>query len=133
MTTPVIAFFNNKGGVGTTSLVYHLAWMMAEQGHRVVAADLDPQANLTSAFLDESQVEGLWRDGDQRRTTWGAIRPFLDRSGPLSDAPLVVTSDYRLALLPGDLQLSTFEDNLSTEWPRCLEGRPDAFQVMSIF
>ena len=28
MTT--VAFFNNKGGVGKTSLVYHLAWMLGE-------------------------------------------------------------------------------------------------------
>lgn len=33
MSTPVIAFFNNKGGVGKTSLVYHLAWMYAEGAH----------------------------------------------------------------------------------------------------
>ena len=38
-----IAFFNNKGGVGKTTLVYHLAWMYAELGYSVVAADLDPQ------------------------------------------------------------------------------------------
>lgn len=37
-----IAFFNNKGGVGKTSLVYHLAWMYADQGQNVVVADLDP-------------------------------------------------------------------------------------------
>ena len=30
MTT--IAFFNNKGGVGKTSLAYHLAWMYADRG-----------------------------------------------------------------------------------------------------
>lgn len=35
-----IAFFNNKGGVGQTSLVYHLAWMYADLGVSVVAADL---------------------------------------------------------------------------------------------
>ncbi len=29
---PIIAFFNNKGGVGKTSLAYHLAWMFAERG-----------------------------------------------------------------------------------------------------
>jgi chromosome partitioning protein len=60
MTAPVITFFNNKGGVGKTSLVYHIAWMLADLGHRVLAADLDPQANLTSAFLDEAEVELLW-------------------------------------------------------------------------
>jgi chromosome partitioning protein len=133
VTTPVIAFFNNKGGVGKTSLVYHLAWMMADQGHRVVAVDFDPQANLTSAFLDENQVERLWTDDDQRQTVWGAIRPFLDRSGPLGAAPLVTTSDHNLVVLPGDLQLATLEDNLSAEWPRCLDEKPDAFQVMSTF
>jgi cellulose biosynthesis protein BcsQ len=48
-----IAFFNNSGGVGTTSLVYHLARMYAELGIPVVAADLDLQAHLTAMFLDE--------------------------------------------------------------------------------
>ena len=47
MSVPVLTFFNNKGGVGKTSLVFHLAWMFAEMGKRVVAVDLDPQANLT--------------------------------------------------------------------------------------
>ena len=31
-----IAFFNNKGGVGKTSLVYHLAWMYARLGVNVL-------------------------------------------------------------------------------------------------
>ncbi len=53
MSIPVLTFFNNKGRVGKTSLVYHLAWMFSEMGKRVVAIDLDPQANLTSAFLPE--------------------------------------------------------------------------------
>lgn len=50
-----LAFFNNKGGVGKTTLAYHLAWMMAEQGRRVLVVDLDPQANLTSMFLSEDR------------------------------------------------------------------------------
>jgi cellulose biosynthesis protein BcsQ len=33
------------------------------------------------------------------------------------------TTDERLALLPGDLTLSRFEDDLSNEWPACLDGR----------
>ena len=47
MTVRVLTFFNNKGGVGKTSLVFHLACMYAELGRRVLAVDLDPQANLT--------------------------------------------------------------------------------------
>ena len=58
-----IAFFNNKGGVGKTSLVYHLAWMYADLGVSVVAADLDPQANLTAI--------GLIRDLMQRALDLG--------------------------------------------------------------
>ena len=44
MSAPVIAFFSAKRGVGTTSLVYHLAWMLADLGVNVLAVDLDPQA-----------------------------------------------------------------------------------------
>ncbi len=58
-----IAFFNNKGGVGKTTLVYHIAWMMMELGQKVLAADLDPQANLSSMFLDES----AWKCSGRRR------------------------------------------------------------------
>ncbi|MGH3274486.1 MAG: ParA family protein, partial [Streptosporangiaceae bacterium] len=60
MTRPVLAFFNNKGGVGTTMLAYHVAWMLNELGRRAVVLDLDPQANLTASFLDDERVEQLW-------------------------------------------------------------------------
>jgi cellulose biosynthesis protein BcsQ len=64
MTVPVLTFFNNKGGVGKTSLAYHLAWMLSDVGYRVLACDLDPQANLTAAFLDEERLETLWNEGE---------------------------------------------------------------------
>ncbi len=60
MSVPVLTFFNHKGGVGKTSLVFHVAWMLSMLGKRVVAIDLDPQANLTSAFLSEDDLEALW-------------------------------------------------------------------------
>ena len=56
MSVTVVAFFNNKGGVGKTSLVYHLAWMFADRGKRVLAVDLDPQANLSAFFIDEDKL-----------------------------------------------------------------------------
>ena len=46
--TTRIALFNNKGGVGKTTLTSHLAHMVARLGWRVLAVDLDPQSNLTS-------------------------------------------------------------------------------------
>ena len=58
MTTPVVSFFNNKGGVGKTTLVYHLAWMAADLGVKVLVADLDPQANSSmEAMLDDVATE----------------------------------------------------------------------------
>lgn len=40
MSTPILTFFNNKGGVGKTSLIYHLAWTLADMGKSVLIADL---------------------------------------------------------------------------------------------
>ena len=59
MPVPVLTFFNNKGGVGKTSLVYHLAWMLSDLGHRVLACDFDPQANLTSMFINEERPRSI--------------------------------------------------------------------------
>ena len=79
-----IAFFNNKGGVGKTSLVYHLAWMYADLGLNVVAADLDPQANLTSMFLEDQRLEALWTDGGHKQTIYGAFQPLLEGTGDVA-------------------------------------------------
>ena len=78
-----IAFFNNKGGVGKTTLVYHLAWMYADLGYSVVAADLDPQANLSAVFLDDDRLEPLWPDGDHPDSILGAVSPILRGLGDI--------------------------------------------------
>lgn len=132
MSTPVIAFFNNKGGVGKTSLVYHVAWMLADQGFRVVATDLDPQGNLSAAFLDEDRLEELWPENQEPETIYGAIRPLEAGVGDVVSPHLEVICD-ELALIPGDMVLSKFEDELSLVWPSCLEGKERAFRVTSAF
>ena len=55
-----IAFFNNKGGVGKTSLVFHLAWMFSELDYRVVAADFDPQANSSTSLGCDGEQGGSY-------------------------------------------------------------------------
>src|SRR5438034_7517208 len=110
----IIAFFNNKGGVGKTTLVYHLAWMFAEMRHNVLAADMDPQSNLTSMFLDESRLEELWPDGKHPNTIHGVVEPILRGVGDIK-APEVESIDNPLdagdlGLIAGDLSLSRFED-----------------------
>jgi chromosome partitioning protein len=132
MTAPVVTFFNNKGGVGKTSLVYHLAWMYAQLGVRVAAVDLDPQANLTAAFLEEEQLEELWPATGAGQTVFGTISPLLRGIGDIGRTSMLGI-DERLALAPGDLSLSRFEDELSSQWPDCLDGKERAFRVISAF
>jgi cellulose biosynthesis protein BcsQ len=127
-----IVFFNNKGGVGKTSLVYHLAWMYADLGYSVLATDLDPQANLTSMFLDEDRLEELWPDGDHSNTVLGVVQPILRGLGDITEPHVEDIADY-IGLLPGDLGLSLFEDKLSDAWPRCHDGDEAAFRIISSF
>jgi cellulose biosynthesis protein BcsQ len=87
MSAPIIAFFNNKGGMGKTSLVYHLSWMYADLGLRVLASDLDPQANLIASFLDEEKLEEFWPDGDHSKTIYGSLEPLLRGVGDIAESP----------------------------------------------
>lgn len=127
-----IAFFNNKGGVGKTSLVYHLAWMFAELGHKVLCADLDPQSNLTRMFIDEDRLMELWPDGGPRLSIYECVKPLDDQSGDIAPAHIEKIGE-KIALIPGDLQLSSFEDKLSQEWLNSSEGKIGPLRVVSAF
>jgi len=107
-----IAFFNNKGGVGKTSLVYHLAWMFQRLGHRVLAVDLDPQANLSAMFLDE---DSLWNilQSEKEQTIYGSISPLFRGVGDIAANPHINERADGLGLLVGDLALAEVEDELS--------------------
>ncbi len=119
MTPPVLTFFNNKGGVGKTSLLYHLAWMFADLDKRVVAVDLDPQSNLTAAFLDEERIESLWNDNTGGATIFHAVKP-LTGIGDIAEPKIQKITD-NLYLIPGDVGLSSYEDTLSKGWSESLD------------
>ena len=128
-----IAFFNNKGGVGKTTLVYHLAWMYADLGVSVVAADLDPQANLSAMFLSEERLEELWPDEDHHPgSILGSVSPILRGLGDI-DLPHVEEITRNLGVIVGDLGLSSFEAKLSSAWPDCLSHDEAAFRTESAF
>lgn len=131
--TPIVTLFNNKGGVGKTSLVYHLAWMLAELGTSVLTVDLDPQANLTAAFIDEDDLERLWPEGDHPETIDGVLQPLAKGTGDILLPPPTEKVTDNIRLLPGDLALGRYEDELSAQWPACLDGNERAFRVITAF
>jgi chromosome partitioning protein len=133
MSVPVLTFFNNKGGVGETSLVYHLAWMFSELGRTVLAVDLDAQANLTAAYLEEDELERLWEKQSGPTTIYRAIEP-LTQVGDLQ-TPNIAKVMPKLYLVPGDVALASFEDTLSEAWPASMDDsnlyRP--FRILTAF
>lgn len=146
MSLTTIAFFNNKGGVGKTTLVYHLAWMYSELGVPVIAADLDPQANLTRAMLTDDRIEELLEGPaieGRGPTIREALDPLIERSGDILGPHIERVNarfgayDSKIGLLCGSLRLHDFEDMLSSAWSDCLDDRPNnarfGFRVMSAF
>ena len=134
-----IAFFNNKGGVGKTTLVYHLAHRLADGGLSVLLLDLDPQSNLTAMCLSEDRLEALWPASTEHpETVLGCVQPILRGLGDVATPHLEHLREPSLlpgglALLPGDLGLSAFEDKLSDAWPRALDRDESAFRILSAF
>ena len=108
-----IAMFNNKGGIGKTSLVYHLAWMYAMLDINVLVADLDPQANLTSMFLTDEELEKLWADDRENGTIYASLRPLLEGTGDVT-TPHVTEPTPGIGLVAGDMLLSGAEDELTS-------------------
>lgn len=121
-----VGFFNVMREVGTTTLVYHLAWMYQEMGIGTVSLDLDPQADLTAAFFSKSYP------GDRERQA--TICTALESAQGGSDENLLksVLTDLaqHLTALPGDLNLSLFEDRFAKAWHQCGQGDPDAFRIV---
>jgi len=100
----IIAFANEKGGVGKTTSCVNVGAALAQRGLRVLCIDLDPQANLTAALgipPVEAEAHGLHR--------------FLSRTEmPLAEA--VATTDVgNLELLPACPSLAEYEGTLARE------------------
>lgn len=113
-----IAIFNHKGGVAKTTMTFHLGWMLAEQGKRVMVVDCDPQCNLTGVFLGEGEFEEypFESSGPQKpKNIRDAVRPAFESRPYAIEATELVESTKRpgLFLLPGHVGLSEYESQLA--------------------
>ena len=127
-----IAFFNNKGGVGKTTLVYHFTYMLAELGYKCLTVDLDPQANLTSMFLSDERLQEIYDNENTRPTILACIKPLNRGISDIQPAH-IENITQNIGLIAGDLELSLFEDKLSSNWNNCLNGDEAAFRIVSSF
>ena len=114
--TKRIALFNHKGGVSKTTTTFNLGWMLAQQGHRVIMVDADPQCNLTGMVLDYGGPRALEKfyDSETGRNLKDGLAPaFESRPEPLRAVDCFqVTGRDNLLLLPGHIGLSEYEVTL---------------------
>ena len=122
----VISIFNNKGGVGKTTYMYHVAHLLAERGNTVLMVDCDSQCNLTAYSLSDAEIRKSWRqDGN---SIFRNIEPVYATTGDIRDRQpsKVLHSRGDLFIVPGDLRLSNFEDRLGDTWSSAKGGsEPD--------
>lgn len=123
-----IALYNHKGGVGKTTLLVNIAAALADLGKRVLLVDADPQCNLTS-YLVEADVVDNWLDNSDSSdgtTIWSSLKPFIDGLGSVRN--INVSERFEgVYLLPGDIRLSEFEQELNQIWIDCLQRKSRGF------
>jgi len=94
----IIAFMNQKGGVGKTTTSVNLAAAIAEQGKKVCMIDLDPQAHLTINYgvNPSPELASLYDVLVDGQSLLGSLQKVGDN----------------LALLPGSIDLAAAEVEL---------------------
>jgi cellulose biosynthesis protein BcsQ len=135
----IISLFNNKGGVGKSTLAFHLSNILAEMGHKTLIIDLDPQCNLTICGMDEEVLHNIWTEEDsfiddfessvkamsteeygaflrKPRTIHFLLKPTEDGQGELTSTPPPYNLRTNLDLIPGRLTIHKFENKISERW-----------------
>ena len=156
MAVEIISVFNNKGGVGKTTLTFHLAHALAELGHKVLAVDLDPQCNLSIYSLPVEDIQAIW-DAENAfidepgfeaarssmtakkfetfcskpRTIHFALKPTEEGTGPIDHLPPPIRLAENLDHIPGRLTLHMFEEALARRWSDAFVGQPLALRTLS--
>jgi cellulose biosynthesis protein BcsQ len=149
-----IAIFNNKGGVGKTTLTYHVAFALAELGHRTLIIDLDPQSNITLYGLTEEELTNIWTAEDAfiedfqttvqkttpadvtviaggHRSIHFLLKATEDGTGEIDTLATPVELHPNLGLIPGRLTVHMFEERIASRWSDAYRGEPLAVRTVT--
>lgn len=111
-----IAFFNNKGGVGKTTLLCNLAGYISNRCRKkVLVIDADPQCNTTSYVLEEENFYTFYFE-DKEFTIASMIPPLEDGEGFVKEFSALTTTFFGFDIIPGNPTFAASEDFLANEW-----------------
>lgn len=128
-----LTFFNNKGGVGKTTLAFNTAVEFANKGYKTVLIDLDPQCNLTRLALGEEYYQNTLFS-HAAKTIYDVLNGVINGGGDVdvnAQFEQVRAAPANLHLLRGDLRLSDYEELLSTGFNSAAAGTQNGYFVTS--
>lgn len=108
-----IAIFNNKGGVGKTTYLFHIANILADSGINTLMVDCDSQCNLTAYALKDTEIKRSWEK--HGNSIYKVIQPVLEGIGDIRKRQALCIGE-NLYLVPGDVDLNIYEDRLGETW-----------------
>lgn len=120
-----IVVFNNKGGVGKTTLLCNLAsYLSIKEGKKVLIIDTDPQCNATAYMFPYPQIEEIY--STNKDTIYEIVKPLQRGKGfKEGKLPIITSPFFSVDVIVGDPQLSLSEDFLSKDW---LDGKSGDFR-----
>lgn len=125
--------FNNKGGVGKTTLLCNLAaFLSIKKSKKVLVVDADPQCNATAYMFDEKVLDELY--GTQKESeTINLLITSLKKSKGYSSVPVRRSHGFQVDVVPGDPRFSLAEDFLAKDWFDATNGEERGLKTTLLF
>ncbi|MBU9828439.1 AAA family ATPase [Rahnella sp. FC061912-K] len=131
--TITTCFFNNKGGVGKTTLVANLGAELALNfKSKVLIVDADPQCNLTQYVLSDDETNSLYAS-DNPESIFTVIRPLSLGKGYENALPIRTIEKFGFDLIVGDPRLALQEDLLAGDWRDAKGGGMRGIRTTFVF